>query len=340
MKIFAANCQGAINRPTVRSLLAAQKRIDPDVMFLSETHLDSFPADCLRRNLKMNSMIVNPTTTRSGGVLLLWKQGINIQQLFSAPNYIDVSVHESTGKVWRLTGIYGEPKWEDKYKTWDKLRELKSNSNLPWVVIGDFNEILFSHEKEGGNPRPQNFMQAFRDSLIACDLHDVGYSGDRFTWRRGGVRERLDRATANSDWLTMHPEASLTHLESIKTDHRPILLDTEPQSVVPNNGSTLKFEAKWFKEDSFQEIVETAWLSACEDVGEANVLAKLAHMHASLHAWDKEILQKPKRRLRSAQRKLDRALAGPMSEENEIIDKEQAALIELLLEQDEVHWMQ
>jgi hypothetical protein len=260
--------------------------------------------------------------------------------LFSAPSYIDVSVHESTGKVWRLTGIYGEPKWEDKYKTWDKLRELKSNSNLPWVVIGDFNEILFSHEKEGGNPRPQNFMQAFRDSLIACDLHDVGYSGDPFTWRRGGVRERLDRATANSDWLTMHPEASLTHLESIKTDHRPILLDTEPQSVVPNNGSTLKFEAKWFKEDSFREIVETAWLSAGEAVGEANVLAKLAHMHASLHAWDKEILQKPKRRLRSAQHKLDRALAGPMSEENEIIDKEQAALIELLLEQDEVHWMQ
>ncbi|KAK1694816.1 hypothetical protein QYE76_011513 [Lolium multiflorum] len=72
-----------------------------------------------------------------------------------------------------------------------------------------------------------------------------------------------------------------------------------------------------------------------EAVGEANVLAKLAHMHASLHAWDKDILQKPKCRLRSAQRKLDRALAGPMSEENEIIAKEQAALIELLLEQDE-----
>jgi hypothetical protein len=103
-------------------------------------------------------MNVNPTTTRSGGVFLLWKQGINIQQIYSAPNYIDVSVQESPEKVWRLTGIYGEPKWEDKYKTWDKLRELKSNSNLPWVVIGDFNEILYSHEKEGGNPRPHNFM--------------------------------------------------------------------------------------------------------------------------------------------------------------------------------------
>ncbi|XP_051218974.1 uncharacterized protein [Lolium perenne] len=102
----------------------------------------------------------------------------------------------------------------------------------------------------------------------------------------------------------------------------------------------MKFEAKWFKEDSFREVVETAWASAGSAVGNANVLAKLAHMHASLHAWDKEILQKPKRRLKNAQRKLERALTGPLSEENETIAKEQSALIELLLEQDEVHWMQ
>jgi hypothetical protein len=52
------------------------------------------------------------------------------------------------------------------------------------------------------------------------------------------------------------------------------------------------------------------------------------------------ILGKPKRRLRTAQRKLERAMAGPMSDENDIMVKEQAALIELLLEQDEVQWMQ
>jgi hypothetical protein len=62
----------------------------------------------------MDFKIVNPSTTRSGGVMLLWKKEINIQLLFLAPNYIDVSIHESPDKVWRLTGIYGEPQWEDK----------------------------------------------------------------------------------------------------------------------------------------------------------------------------------------------------------------------------------
>jgi hypothetical protein len=50
---------------------------------------------------------------------------------FSAPKYIDVHVVESMSRIWRLTCIYGEPKWEDMFKTWDKLRELNETNNLP-----------------------------------------------------------------------------------------------------------------------------------------------------------------------------------------------------------------
>jgi exonuclease III len=79
MKIFGMNCQGLGNDPTVRSLLDILKRYDPDVMFLSETHLDDFPAECLRRHVNMDFKICNLTTSRSGGVLLLWKREISIQ---------------------------------------------------------------------------------------------------------------------------------------------------------------------------------------------------------------------------------------------------------------------
>jgi hypothetical protein len=124
----------------------------------------------------MDFKIVNPSNGRSGGVILFWNKEVMIQQLFSAPNYIDVRVVESANKVWRLTGLYGEPRWQDKYKTWDKMRELKAQYDLPWAIIGDFNEIMFSHEKDGGNPRLEPFMQAFRDAL-----EDLGFSGDPFT---------------------------------------------------------------------------------------------------------------------------------------------------------------
>jgi hypothetical protein len=289
----------------------------------------------------MDMQIVNPSNGRSGGVILFWKREINIQQIFSAPNYIDVCVTESLDKVWRLTGIYGEPRWEDKYKTWDKLRELNGQHNLPWVVLGDFNEILFSHEKEGGNPRPHGYMQAFRDALSDCELEDLGYLGDPFTWRRGRIRERLDRVVANNAWSDLYPGAVVQHLEYIKSDHRPIVLDTEYNAMPqPQRSSARRFEAKWLKENNFREVVGEAWENAKSEVAGGGVLAKLEHLHGALHAWDNRFLQKPKRRLRNAQRILEKALNGPMNDENDTIAKEMADLVELLLEQEEVYWSQ
>jgi hypothetical protein len=45
-------------------------------------------------------------------------------------------------------------------------------------------------------------MESFRRVLKDCDLHDLGYVGDAFTWRYNHhvgsyTRECLDRALAN-----------------------------------------------------------------------------------------------------------------------------------------------
>jgi hypothetical protein len=99
------------------------------------------------------------------------------------------------------------------------LRELKVNNDLPWVVIGDFNEIAFSHEKDGGNDRPPSYMQVFREALDDCGLEDLGFSGDPFTWKHGRLRQRLDRAVATHTWSVQHPGVVLQHLGYIKLDH-------------------------------------------------------------------------------------------------------------------------
>ena len=83
---------------------------------------------------------------------------------------------------------------------------MKKENNLPWLCCGDFNEILFNYEKEGGPPRVERCMEDFRKALEDCDLHDLGFTGDPFTWRNNHhvaasyKRERLDRAVANSTW--------------------------------------------------------------------------------------------------------------------------------------------
>ena len=86
---------------------------------------------------------------------MLWKKEIKILPLILDPMFIDVTIEESNNSIWRLTGMYGEFRWENKYKTWDRMRSLHQSQNLPWLLIGDLNEIQNLSEKEAGKPRPR-----------------------------------------------------------------------------------------------------------------------------------------------------------------------------------------
>ena len=79
-------------------------------------------------------------------------------------------------------------------------------NDAPWMVIGDFNEIMRIDEKVGRDDRNANQMASFRDALTDCSLLDMGYTGPSFTWsnKRADhalVRALLDRGMANSAWL-------------------------------------------------------------------------------------------------------------------------------------------
>ena len=74
--------------------------------------------------------------------------------------------------------------------------------------------------------RPLGMMREFRESLMDCGLENLGYTGDLFTWRRGEICERLDRAVCNIAWSNKFPRAAVINEEHVRSDHRPIVLDT------------------------------------------------------------------------------------------------------------------
>ncbi|XP_073357794.1 uncharacterized protein [Aegilops tauschii subsp. strangulata] len=308
MKLLSWNCRGLLGAPAVRSLLDVQRRYNPDALFLSETHLNEARAEDLMRKMKMDHRLVAPCLDgRKSGLLLVWKKEVRIYSRTITLEFIDVSVEEPDGQMWRLMGIYGEPSWEHKDRTYRHLRDLHAQSSLPWAVIGDFNEILYSSEKDGGAPRHQMRLQAFQDALSDCSLEDIGYEGDRFTWFRGGLRERLDRAVSNAAWLQLHPYAGLCSLEMGKSDHRPILLNTEHLAGVAESQPRrkMKFEERWLAEESVEEIVKTAWQKAVHRGLCPTARDKLNSVHQELHAWDRRVLKGPRARLRKAQKELE-----------------------------------
>ena len=78
-------------------------------------------------------------------------------------------------------GFYGHPDTAKRHESWSKLKHLKCTSSLPWLVIGDFNEIIGLLEKEGGSIRLRKQMVDFVSTIDHCGLCDLGFIGSKFT---------------------------------------------------------------------------------------------------------------------------------------------------------------
>ena len=162
---------------------------------------------------------------RSGGTALLWKIESLVHIQHYSKWYIDAHVDggQNIGR-WRIIGFYGNPEASKREESWKLLKYLHQRDNLPWLVVGDFNEIMGMSEKEGGRIRQAKQMEIFRDAIDVCGLRDMGYVGSKFTWRyikRDGtqIRERIDWDLASTTWSNLFPSAKVFHLSSSTSDH-------------------------------------------------------------------------------------------------------------------------
>lgn len=196
------------------------------MVFLSESHMNNAKAIEVKNKLGFDLVHIVESDGRSGGLVMFYILANEVVLNFSSPNFIDGFVMDGNYVAWLFTGFYGEPSWELKHQSWTAIRDLNKNANGPWMILGDFSEILVSSEKEGGNVRTNQYMQNFRDCIEECDLQEIMYLGDPYTWSRGFIRERLDRALCNDAWASKFPYAVVIHEHHVHSDHRPLVLDT------------------------------------------------------------------------------------------------------------------
>ena len=128
-----------------------------------------------------------------------------------------------------MTGFYRAPETSRRDELWALLKVIRDRSTLPWLVIGDFNELANDSEKEGGSSRPRRQMKNFTNTLNWCGLCDMGFVGPRFTWLYqsmdgGQSRERLDKAVVSLAWGARFKEARVYHLSNSASDHSPLSL--------------------------------------------------------------------------------------------------------------------
>ena len=64
------------------------------------------------------------------------------------------------------------------------LKNISTLSSLPWLCIGDFNEVLRPDEQQGIGERRNAQIQGFRDAIDVCILMYIGYQGHLWTFEK------------------------------------------------------------------------------------------------------------------------------------------------------------
>ncbi|XP_058758104.1 uncharacterized protein LOC131631328 [Vicia villosa] len=268
MIVLSWNCWGLGNPSVVPNLKYLIRRYKPDVLFMFETISYSNKVEVLRYSLGFDCCFSVNRIGRSGGMAVFWKEHKKCSVQNYSNNHIDMLVEDSIHGNWRLTSFYGFPENSRRRDSWNLIRNLSDSSNLPWCIIGDFNDILSCNEKKGSIERPNWLISGFRQAVQDAGLIDIPLEGYPFTWFKSlgtarAVEERLDRAMTNTNWSTLFPNANLECLTAAYSDHYPILLSCFNDTVHQNVRKSFKFENAWLTEPGFKDFLREKWLN-CE----------------------------------------------------------------------------
>ncbi|XP_030923475.1 uncharacterized protein LOC115950411 [Quercus lobata] len=178
------------------------------------------------------------------------------------------------------------------WKAGVSVQSVEHNNNLIAVKVADAIKDWIDEEKvgsRGGESSAPNFLKELFSEFGAIDL---GFSGSKFTWARGkwgcaAIKRRLDRGVSSISWRLAFPKASVSHLGAIKSDHAPILLDTNPDEAFAHR--PFRFKAAWIRDDSCVEVVEKAWNTSVRGSELVKLCKKQATTKDALRIWNRKI---------------------------------------------------
>ncbi|GAU24370.1 hypothetical protein TSUD_390790 [Trifolium subterraneum] len=196
-----------------------------------ETRCSDNVARAAIKKLGLKNYIVSEAHGFLGGIWLLWnRQDIEFEVIQNNFHFIHVKVKEKDVDSWLLTVVYASPRDNERDTTRHQLMGLAANIQVPWLMMGDFNEIART----------------------------------KFTWRgpkwnmHDKVFKKLDRVLCNVEWRLKYHEGFAKVLPRVQSDHHLIMVLCEGE---PFNGGNrpFRFEAAWITHEDFHRLLCEKW---------------------------------------------------------------------------------
>jgi exonuclease III len=172
MSLFSVNCRRVGNALTVRELKDFVVKFYPSILCIQETQISRTRVEALASTFGFDNAFAVDTDGRSGGLGIYWNNDISIDVLGYSQYHIDVSVSRIGEIPCRHTSVYGEAQTSERDRTWNMMKDIASTSSLPWLCLGDFNEVLHADEHEGVGHRTLTQMQGFREMIHLQRIHN------------------------------------------------------------------------------------------------------------------------------------------------------------------------
>ena len=148
MSLLVWNCHGLGNLHTRKELKVLIQAEDLSIMFLAETWAEEARLKEVQRNIKFNNLFyVERNPKGGGGLALYWKNSFDVHVDSFSKYHVDSIINKGSDEAWRFTGFYGKLATHKRIEAWNKLRLLNNKHDLPWLCVGDFNEITRYSEK-------------------------------------------------------------------------------------------------------------------------------------------------------------------------------------------------
>ncbi|KAH0780953.1 hypothetical protein KY290_000551 [Solanum tuberosum] len=137
----------------------------------------------------------------------------------------------------------------------------------PWAILGDFNDVLHSEDRLGGNPVTLAEVAEFQEWLDVCVLEEMASTGSTYTWndkwKHNRVYSKLDWVFINGERSDEMPGCRAHFMHEGGSDHNPIhvsLLVDKPKQKRP-----FKYCNMWNAHPQLKDIPTLGWqMEGCQ----------------------------------------------------------------------------
>ncbi|XP_022880649.1 uncharacterized protein LOC111397917 [Olea europaea var. sylvestris] len=230
-------------------------------MGILETKLDNSKLSRVMRNKFGGFNFANNFAYHDAGqILILWDfLNVDLDVLEATTQLIHYSITcKVTSRTFFVSFVYAFNIIVPRRPLWHDLEVFGLNCSSPWLVLGDFNNVLNFDEKSNGADITPYEIKDFDMCCQNIGLSDLRSIGCFSTWNNNFVWSKLDRAMVNEAWMIESFDSFANFVpQGCLSDHSPCIVTLFRK--VERKRRPFKFFNMWTRHDEFFDLVSLGW---------------------------------------------------------------------------------